>query len=182
MSDVALLLKAIDFAAYRHRKQVRKGSQGVPYVSHPVAVAELIARVGRVTDIITLVAAILHDTIEDTETTAEEIAEHFGANVRDIVLELTDDKSLPKEERKRLQIVHAPKSSKRAKIVKLADKIVNVRDVTRDPPSDWSVDRRKEYLDWSEQVIAGCRGVNAALERRFDEVLRDGRRLIGAAN
>ena len=182
MSDVALLLKAIDFAAYRHRKQVRKGSQGVPYVSHPVAVAELIARVGRVTDIITLVAAILHDTIEDTETTAEEIAEHFGANVRDIVLELTDDKSLPKEERKRLQIVHAPKSSKRAKIVKLADKIVNVRDVTRDPPSDWSVDRRKEYLDWSEQVIAGCRGVNAALERRFDEVLKEGRRLIGTAN
>jgi guanosine-3',5'-bis(diphosphate) 3'-pyrophosphohydrolase len=179
MSDIALLLRATDFAAYRHRRQVRKGSEGVPYVSHPVAVAELIARVGRVTDIVTLVAAILHDTIEDTETTAEEIAEQFGAEVRDVVLELTDDKSLPKEERKRLQIVHAPKSSKRAKIVKLSDKIVNVRDVTRDPPPDWSVDRRREYLDWSEQVIAGCRGVNAALERCFDQVVKEGRKLIG---
>jgi guanosine-3',5'-bis(diphosphate) 3'-pyrophosphohydrolase len=179
MSDIALLLRAIDFAAYRHRKQVRKGSEGVPYVSHPVAVAELIARVGRVTDIVTLVAAILHDTIEDTETTAEEIAAHFGANVRDVVLELTDDKSLPKEERKRLQIVHAPKSSKRAKIVKLGDKIVNVRDVTSDQPPDWSVERRREYLDWSEQVVAGCRGANAALEREFDKVVKQGRAVIG---
>ena len=179
MSDVALLLRAIDFAAYSHRKQVRKGSEGVPYVSHPVAVAELIARVGRVTDIVTLVAAILHDTIEDTETTAEEIAEHFGANVRDVVLELTDDMSLPREERKRLQIERAPKSSKRAKIVKLGDKIVNVRDVTRDHPPDWSVERRREYLEWSEQVIAGCRGANAALEREFDKVVRQGRAVIG---
>ena len=179
MSDITRLLSAIDFAAYRHRKQVRKGTEGVPYVSHPVAVAELIARVGRVTDIVTLLAAILHDTIEDTETTADEIVAQFGAEVRDVVLELTDDKNLPKEERKRLQIVHAADSSRRAKIVKLGDKIVNVSDVTRDPPAGWDVARRREYLDWSEKVIAGCRGVNTALERRFDEVVREGREVLG---
>ena len=179
MSDIARLLSAIDFAAHKHRGQVRKGTDAVPYVSHPVAVAEVIARVGRVTDIVTLLAAVLHDTIEDTDTTAEEIAERFGAEVSDVVVEVTDDESLPKEEQKRLQIVNAPKSSKRAKIVKLGDKIVNVRDVGHDPPAGWSLERRRAYVDWSEQVIAGCRGANAALERHFDQVVREARALIG---
>ena len=182
MSDIALLLHAIDFAAYKHRAQLRKGTHGVPYIAHPVAVAEVIASVGRVTDIVTLLAAVLHDTIEDTDTTADELTKEFGAEVVSVVLEVTDDKTLPKEERKRLQIVHAPKSSKRAKIVKLGDKIVNVRDVAHDPPRDWNVERRREYLDWSEKVIAGCRGANAALEKKFDAVVREGRAVIGAAS
>jgi guanosine-3',5'-bis(diphosphate) 3'-pyrophosphohydrolase len=179
VSDVTLLLSAIDFAAHKHRGQLRKGTEGVPYISHPVAVAEVIARVGRVTDLTTLLAAILHDTVEDTDTSADELREKFGSDVTAVVLEVTDDKTLPKEERKRLQVVHAPKSSKRAKIVKLGDKIVNVRDVGRDPPARWSVERRREYVAWAEQVVVGCRGANAALERHFDQIARGARALIG---
>ena len=126
-------------------------------------------------DLPTLVAAVLHDTIEDTETTPEELEERFGPEVRALVLEVTDDKRLPKAERKRLQIEHAPLRSAKAKVIKLGDKIANVRDVTSTPPANWSVPRRREYLDWTEQVVRGCRESNPALERYYDEVLRSGR-------
>jgi guanosine-3',5'-bis(diphosphate) 3'-pyrophosphohydrolase len=122
-----------------------------------------------------LVAAILHDTIEDTDTTPEELTRRFGRDVCEIVLEVTDDKSLPKAERKRLQITHAPSLSSSAKLVKLADKICNVIDVGATPPADWSLQRRTEYLAWAEAVVSGCRGVNGALEGRFDEVLAEAR-------
>jgi len=120
---------------------------------------------------VTLMAAILHDTIEDTDTTPEELGAVFGTEVRDLVLELTDDKRLPKADRKRLQVEHAPLSSAKAKLVKLGDKIANVRDVATTPPADWSLARRRDYLDWTTQVVAGCRGTNAELERYYDEVL-----------
>ena len=120
---------------------------------------------------LTLSAAILHDTIEDTETSPEEIVRLFGKEVLALVIEVTDDKSLPKEVRKKLQIEHARSASSPAKAIKLGDKISNVLDVTDNPPADWSIERRREYLDWTEQVIAGCRGANPALERRYDEVL-----------
>ena len=119
---------------------------------------------GQVADLIVLQSAILHDTIEDTETTPEEIEALFGREVRGVVAEMTDDKSLPKAERKRLQIEHAPQLSRRAQIVKIADKISNVRAMREAPPADWSLERRLEYLDWTKQVVAGLRGCNAPLE------------------
>jgi guanosine-3',5'-bis(diphosphate) 3'-pyrophosphohydrolase len=130
----------------------------------------LIASVGRVTDSLTLAAALLHDTVEDTDATLGDIEREFGAEVRAIVAELTDDKSLPSEERKRLQIVNAPNASRRAKVVKLADKSVNVADITRDPPPHWPVERRRRYVEWAILVVAGCRGTNTALEKHFDSV------------
>ncbi|MEO8451183.1 MAG: HD domain-containing protein [Gemmatimonadota bacterium] len=180
MAETAILLRALLFAAGKHRFQKRKDPDSSPYINHPIAVAEVLARVGGVTDPVPLIAAVLHDTIEDTKTTAAELEEHFDAVVRSVVEEVTDDKRLPKEERKRLQIAHAPHLSDAAKLVKLADKICNVLDVTHSPPVDWAHERRLEYLAWSEQVVAGCRGVSPPLERYFDEVLADGRAAIQA--
>jgi (p)ppGpp synthase/HD superfamily hydrolase len=176
---IAAILKALNFAATKHRDQRRKGLEASPYINHPIEVAELLAREGGVTDPLLLQAALLHDTIEDTDTTREELDEVFGPDVRRLVEEVTDDKSLPKAERKRLQIEHAPNLSERARQIKMADKISNVRGITLTPPADWSVARRKEYLDWTEKVVAGCRGANAALEKAYDEALREARQVIG---
>ncbi len=132
-------------------------------------------RVGGVTDAHLLQAAVLHDTVEDTETTLAELETRFGPVVRTLVAEVTDDKSLAKEERKRLQIEHAPTLSVGARQIKLADKICNVRDVVNRPPLDWSPERCADYLRWSEAVVKGCRGVNARLEQEFDDVLAEGR-------
>lgn len=178
-TETALLFDALRFAADKHRDQRRKDHRASPYINHPIEVAGVLATVGRVSDAVTLAAAVLHDTIEDTRTTAEELEERFGREVRIVVEELSDDKSLPKAERKQLQIAHAPGGSHRAKLIKLADKICNVRDVAHQPPAGWSDERRREYLDWTELVVAGCRGANAALERLYDEVLREGRVALG---
>ena len=178
IDTVAALLKAIHFAADKHRDQRRKDAEASPYINHPIEVAEVLARVGGVTDLVTLQAAILHDTIEDPNTTPQELEELFGAEVRKVVEEVTDDKSLPKLDRKRLQIEHAAHVSARAKLVKLADKIVNVRDVTEKPPAKWPLARRKEYLDWTEAVIAGLHGTNQPLERLYAELLSKGRKVL----
>ena len=179
-SDAAVaLLGALHFAADRHRDQRRKGAEASPYINHPIEVAEILARVGGVRDLVTLQAAILHDTLEDTETTPEELAAAFGVEVLRVVEEVTDDKKLPKAERKRLQVEHSPHLSDRAKLVKLADKIANVRSVALAPPPDWTWERRSGYLDWTEQVVAGCRGCNEALERYYDQVLGEGRSHLG---
>ena len=174
MSDTTLLLDALHFAADKHRFQRRKDPEASPYINHPIAAAELLARVGGVTDTVILLAALLHDTIEDTDTTPDELEARFGPDVRGVVMEVTDDKTLPKARRKALQVEHAPRLSRRAKQVKIADKICNVLDVTYSPPAKWTIARRQEYLDWSAKVVAGCRGTNAALEKRFDEVLAEG--------
>jgi len=174
------ILQALHFAANKHRAQRRKDADSSPYINHPIAVAELLGRVGMVTDPVVLLAAILHDTIEDTDTSPAELEEHFGAEVRHVVDELTDDKSQEKDERKRAQIQHAARSSSRAKLVKLADKICNVLDVTDHPPADWSTERRVAYLEWSEQVVAGCRGTNTALERYFDDAIARGQATFGS--
>jgi (p)ppGpp synthase/HD superfamily hydrolase len=176
---IAQLLKALHFAADKHRDQRRKDEEASPYINHPIEVAELLARVGGVTDLVTLQGAILHDTIEDTNTTPEELEREFGPEVRGVVEEVTDDKNLPKAERKRLQVEHAPHISERARLVKLADKISNVRSVTLTPPAKWPLQRRQEYLDWTEQVIAGLRGSNPALENLYAELLAEGRRVLG---
>jgi guanosine-3',5'-bis(diphosphate) 3'-pyrophosphohydrolase len=172
------LLSALDFAAEKHKTQRRKDPGQTPYVNHVIEVAAILARHG-VTDRTALLAAILHDTIEDTGTTPDELAERFGPEVRDVVLEVTDDKSLPKAERKRLQVEHAPHLSHAARLVKLGDKISNIRYVAHHPPESWSVERRREYLDSTEQVIAGLRGVHPALETRYDAALTEAREVVG---
>ncbi len=176
--DFGVFLKALRFSAYQHRSQHRKGGSQIPYINHPIAVTEILWTIGGVRDIETLVAAILHDTVEDTNATPDEISAEFGDDVRSLVMEVTDDKSLPKEERKRLQVVTAPHKSPRARQIKLADKINNVTELANDPPEDWSAERRREYLDWTEQVVNGLRGQNPALEARYDEVLAEARRVL----
>jgi len=177
---VSGLLEALHLAAHKHRFQRRKDPGDPAYISHPIQVAELIARVGRVSDLATLQAAFLHDTVEDTETSFEELKEKFGDEVAGLVEEVSDDKNLLKEERKQLQIEHAPNLSPRAKHIKIADKISNIMAVTHSPPEGWSKERRMEYLEWSERVVEGCRGVNEALVAHYDELLRECRRSLGA--
>lgn len=174
-NDLPKLLQAISFAAQKHTKQKRKGADAQPYINHPLEVLNLLASVGKVEDYDVLIAAVLHDTIEDTETTAQEITELFGAAVCRMVLEVTDDKSLPKAERKQLQIEHAPHLSVGAKYIKLADKISNIRDVLENPPDGWSKVRRGEYVGWGENVVAGLRGANGNLENCFDRLIETAR-------
>ena len=140
--------------------------------------AETLSEVGGVTDLNVLIAALLHDTLEDTETTPEELQKGFGPAVCKLVEDVTDDKETPKEERKQQQIEHAPELSHEAKLIKLGDKICNVRDVIVNPPTHWSVDRRQKYLHWSSQVVAGCRGCNAALESYYDALLHAGQEVL----
>jgi len=175
------LFAALKFAADKHSRQRRKDSDATPYINHPIAVAEVLTRVGGVTDSATLQAAFLHDTIEDTQTTPEELDKHFGQEVRSLVEELTDDKSLPKQERKRLQIEHAPHLSPRAKQIKIADKICNLQDITATEPADWPLQRKRDYFDWAEKVVAGCRGCNPQLERCFEAVLKERRLALQTA-
>jgi (p)ppGpp synthase/HD superfamily hydrolase len=180
-TNLTALLTALHFAADKHRDQRRKSRDACPYINHPIEVAEILSRVGGITDLATLQAAILHDTIEDTQTTSEELESRFGAEVRRLVEEVTDDQRLPKAERKRLQIEHAPHLSKKAKLIKIADKISNVRDVTHSPPTHWPHRRRCEYLDWAEKVIAGLRGSNPAIEAFFDQTVREGRAALSGS-
>jgi (p)ppGpp synthase/HD superfamily hydrolase len=174
------VLKALHFAADKHRDQRRKGAEASPYVNHLIEVAELLAREGGVTDVITLQAAILHDTLEDTETSPEELDAHFSVVVRRIVEEVTDDQVLSKAERKRLQIVHARHLSERAKLVKLADKIANLRSLLLAPPVKWSLKQKQEYVAWSDRVGEGLRGCNEQLEASFDAAVAKARQSLGS--
>lgn len=167
----ATLLTALAFAAERHRDQRRKDAEASPYINHPIAVATVLATTGGVRDEAVLVAAVLHDTIEDTTTTREELVERFGDAVAALVVEMTDDKSLPKEERKRLQIEHAPHASPGAALLKVADKICNLEDIAARPPAHWSAERRLAYADWAEAVVQGLGPVHPALEARFREAV-----------
>lgn len=176
--DLGRILTAVRFAAERHTDQRRKGERAEPYINHPLKVAEVLRSVGAVDDVDTIIAALLHDTIEDTGTTPSELEELFGARVRAIVEEVTDDKSLPKAQRKELQVEHASHLSRAAKQVKLADKTANIEDVAFAPAPDWPLERRSEYLRWAEAVVAGLRGCNGKLEAHFDEVLRKAKRRL----
>lgn len=172
MNNLAKLTEAYYFAARKHVKQKRKGNDAAPYINHPIEVVHLLTNVGKVEDYDVLIAAVLHDTVEDTKTTFEEISRKYGANVGVMVSELTDDKSLSKKERKEKQVEHAPHISDGAKQVKLCDKISNIRDVLENPPDGWSDERRMEYIQWGERVVAGLRGVNSDLEIHFDELVK----------
>ena len=172
MNDsLPILFHAFEFAAHKHRDQRRKDVDATPYINHPIQLAGLLAREGGVTDPVILAAAILHDTVEDTETTAAELEREFGPAIATMVMEVTDDKALPKAERKRLQIEHAAHISHGAKLVKLADKICNLRDMGAAPPANWDLARRQEYFDWAEAVVDRLRGPHGALERLFDREL-----------
>jgi GTP diphosphokinase / guanosine-3',5'-bis(diphosphate) 3'-diphosphatase len=165
---LASFIAATAFAAHKHRDQRRKDAKASPYINHPIALANVLANEARVHDVLVLMAALLHDTIEDTDTTAEELKAHFGSSVAHIVAEVTDDKSLKKSERKRQQIIHASGISAQAKLVKLADKICNLRDMSAAPPAAWTVDRKREYFDWAKQVVDQMRGAHLKLEALFD--------------
>jgi (p)ppGpp synthase/HD superfamily hydrolase len=163
-----LLARALHFAARQHVRQRRKGADGEPYINHLAEVADLIAEATEGLDVNLVVAALLHDVVEDTDTTSAEVAAAFGEDVAALVAEVTDDKTLPKAERKRLQIVHAPSLGPRAKLLKLADKTSNLRALAASPPANWSPERRRDYIAWGRAVVAGMRGACPWLEERFD--------------
>lgn len=164
--------QSINFAAIKHRDQRRKDDHKTPYINHPIGVANILASEGNVTDIDTLIAAILHDTVEDTDTTFEEIEDQFGSDVRKIVDEVTDDKTLEKSVRKQLQIEHAKTSSPKAKAVKLADKLYNLRDILICTPEGWTKERCDEYFIWAKKVVDNLRGTNKLLEDALDDVFK----------
>jgi (p)ppGpp synthase/HD superfamily hydrolase len=180
MSDDGLLLAAaaVEFAAKRHVNQKRKGARAEPYFNHLAEVAGLIAIATRGADAALVAAGYLHDTLEDTPTEYEELLSLFGEDVAALVSEVTDDKSLPKAERKRLQIVHAAEATPRARLLKIADKTSNLRSLAASPPADWDSGRALEYVDWAEKVVAGCRGLNSGLEALFDAAATDARQAI----
>jgi len=172
MGALDLVLKAVEFAAHKHTNQRRKDARASPYINHPIALAQILRDEGGVDDPVVIAAALLHDTVEDTETSYQELRGQFGARVADIIAEVTDTKWLQKGSRKRLQISKASKASEGARLVKLADKIANLRDIIASPPADWSLTRKREYFDWAKQVVDHVRGTNLKLERRFDALYR----------
>ena len=171
-TETRKVFQALAFAAHKHRDQRRKDVEASPYINHPIALADILVNEGGVTDHVVLCAAILHDTIEDTRTTYDELVGVFGRDIADVVAEVTDDKSIAKPARKLLQIEHAAHASPRAKLIKLADKTCNLRDLATTPPANWPDERRRAYFDWAGQVIAGVRGTNVALEAAFDAAAR----------
>jgi GTP diphosphokinase / guanosine-3',5'-bis(diphosphate) 3'-diphosphatase len=170
--ELGLVLRAAQFAAHKHKDQRRKDTRATPYINHPIALAEVLHTDGGVQDPIVIAAALLHDTIEDTETSYDELRGAFGEEVADCVVEVTDVKFLGKEARKRLQVAKAARASARAQQVKLADKICNLRDILASPPAGWSLSRRQKYFDWAKEVVDNARGVNPKLERMFDRLYR----------
>ena len=167
--SILRILEALQFAARKHRDQRRKDIEASPYINHPIALANVLWREAQVHEPDVICAALLHDTVEDTKTTEAELVERFGTKIAGLVMEVTDDNTLEKADRKRLQVEHAPHISREAKLVKLADKISNLRDVAASPPKAWSLERRREYFDWAKQVVDGMRGVHPKLERLFDD-------------
>ena len=165
-THMELVLRAAAFAAEKHRTQRRKDID-TPFINHPIQLAYILVQAD-IEDATVLAAALLHDTIEDTNTTHDEIEIVFGHEIANIVEECSDDKSLTKLERKQAQIEHAAKISPKARLVKLADKIANVSDIDGAPPAGWSLERKREYFDWAKQVVDRLRGTNAKLEARFD--------------
>ena len=170
-----LILKAAHFAAQKHRDQRRKNEDASPYINHPISVAKIISEIGNIEDPEVLAAALLHDTLEDTSTTREELIENFGQRVCSLVEEVSDDKILPRQTRKDLQIQHAPQLSEGAVLIKLGDKISNVTDITHTPPTNWDRSRCLEYFDWAEKVINNCPKVNTSLEKYFKYSIQKGR-------
>jgi guanosine-3',5'-bis(diphosphate) 3'-pyrophosphohydrolase len=172
MRAIVDIVRAADFAAVAHAGKTRKGERKEPYVNHLTEVARLLAEATDGRDPVLVVAGLLHDTVEDTAVTRADLEREFGPEVAELVMEVTDDKTLPKAERRRRQEEHVRRASARAKMIKLADKTSNLRGVTLSPPADWSPEERREYVEWGGRVADGCRGANARLEAWFDEAYR----------
>jgi GTP diphosphokinase / guanosine-3',5'-bis(diphosphate) 3'-diphosphatase len=172
MESVQHILDAALFAAQKHANQKRKGASAEPYINHLIEVSQLVSMAVPELDTHLVMAAFLHDTIEDTGATAEELMQHFGQDVTDLVLEMTDDKSLPKAERKRLQIEHAPTRSVRAQVIKIADKISNLRSILTSPPVDWDYERKRQYFEWSKRVVDALSQPNPILKAEFERTYR----------
>ncbi len=178
--DLVQFARAADFAARQHSAQRRKGESAEPYINHLTEVAALLSEATGGGDVVLLLGGLLHDTLEDTATTYEDLAERFGPEVAALVAEVTDDKSLPKEERKRLQIEKTPGKSRRAKLLKLADKTSNLRSLVHSPPKGWTEERLRDYVRWADAVVRSCRGLNAGLEAGFDAAYEEARARFGA--
>jgi (p)ppGpp synthase/HD superfamily hydrolase len=178
-NGMMLVARAADFAARAHVTQRRKGDAQEPYVNHLIEVALLLTEATGGEDAALIAAGWLHDTLEDTATEREELEALFGPAVASIVAEVTDDKSLKKAERKRLQVETTPSKSRQARLLKIADKTSNLRSMAESPPIGWDIDRRMEYVRWAEAVVEGCRGLNPMLERMFDEAVRQARAAVG---
>ena len=174
------ILEAASAASTWHAKQKRKGTASEPYINHLLEVAGLVNQATDGDDPNLVVAALLHDAIEDQGIARDTIAERFGEDVAALVEEVTDDKSLPQDVRKQRQVEEAPSKSRRAKILKLADKISNVTAIGTDPPVDWPVERQRGYVQWGRDVVAGLRGASPELERKFDQAAERAERLIAA--
>jgi guanosine-3',5'-bis(diphosphate) 3'-pyrophosphohydrolase len=177
-TPVVLVLASLRFAARKHRNQRRKGEDGSPYLHHCIEVADTLADPGGVTDPEVLAAAVLHDTLEDTDATPAELESVFGERIRRLVEEVSDDRSLPRDRRRARQVERAAGLSHEAKLIKLADKICNVRDVAHSPPVGWSVERCREYVEWTARVVEGCRGANRMLEERYHRLLAEAREAL----
>ena len=175
---IRLISEAAELAARRHNGMARKGRGNEPYINHLAEVANLLAAVTEGADPELVAAGWLHDTIEDTETTREELAERFSERVADLVVECTDDMSLPKPVRRERQIADAPHKSPDAKLIKIADKISNIRARILPNPSDAERDDLIDYVTWAEKVVAGCRGGNAILDRTFDDTVKLARSML----
>jgi len=173
-TGTGLVLHALTFAARKHKDQRRKDAKASPYINHPIALAEVLWTEGKVRDTATIAASLLHDTLEDTETTLAELRGQFGERISGVVAEVTDVKWLKKHSRKRIQIARAHQSSRQARLVKLADKICNLRDIIASPPAGWSLEQRRKYFDWAKEVVDQIRGTNSRLERRFDQLYEKG--------
>jgi len=171
--------RALQFAASKHRNQRRKDKRKTPYINHPIEVCHVLTDIGDVYDPTILTAAILHDTVEDTSASTEEVNDLFGPEVSKLVKEVTDNKQLPRFVRKKLQVDHAPTLSDAAKQIKLADKISNMRDLMENPPRHWNNRRKLDYIEWAEQVADGLRNVNKKLEDAFDELVSAGKGKFG---
>lgn len=171
-NDLGLLMRVLAFAARKHRDQRRKDVEASPYINHPIALAEVLCNEGGINELEVLCGALLHDTLEDTDTTAGELEREFGSAIRRIVEEVSDDKQLPKQERKQLQVESASLISRPARLVKLADKICNLRDLATSPPTGWSRERLIAYFDWAKAVVDQLRGTHEGLERLFDAAYR----------
>lgn len=176
-ASVQRILAAARFAAEKHAQQKRKGEFQEPYINHLLEVAELIASSSSVLDTELVMAGLLHDTVEDTATTPAELEERFGSDVAALVAEVTDDKSLPKETRKRLQVEHAHQKSERAQVLKLADKISNLRSILASPPVGWGRERKRQYFEWARDVVSGLTSPNRILKEEFEKVYRMGSQL-----
>jgi (p)ppGpp synthase/HD superfamily hydrolase len=177
--DLVLMARAADYAARQHVAQRRKGERDEPYINHLTEVAALLAEATDGQDVVLLLGGLLHDTLEDTDATYEDLEDRFGREVAALVAEVTDDKSLPKEERKRLQIARTPGKSRRAKLLKLADKTSNLRSLVTSPPKGWTEDRLRDYVVWAADVVRSCRGLNAGLEAAFDTAHAEASRHFG---